>query len=145
MKKELLPIGSVVMLEGGTKPLMVTGYRMKATSKAKKVYDYVGCPFPEGFMEQIYSLFDEEQIEKVMFVGYDDNNEFEKHTASINEGVTYGPATVVREDGKLPLNVKRGRTPKAPTNPMSKSEMMKKYGVAQKSEIGGEEILGDND
>lgn len=143
MKKEFLPIGSVVMLEGGTKPLMITGYRMKASVDDEQVYDYVACVFPEGFMEQVYSLFNNEQIHKVMFVGYEDE-EFKNHEVSIKEGVIYGPATVVREDGKLPLNTRRGRKPKAPTKPKSKSEMMSEYGVAQKSEIGGEEVLGDD-
>ena len=29
MKSEILPIGSVVLLEGGTKTVMITGYKMK--------------------------------------------------------------------------------------------------------------------
>jgi len=29
MKSELLPIGSVVLLEGGTKAVMINGYKMK--------------------------------------------------------------------------------------------------------------------
>ena len=141
MKKDLLPIGSVVLLEGGTKTLMITGYKMKEKPEDTKVYDYVACPFPEGFMEQIYSLFDGSQIKDVLFVGYQ-NDEFDSY-----DPITISNGFGTSLDGhvgnvKLPLNSRRGRKPKAPTKPMSKSEMLSKYGVQQLSDIG-EDVEGD--
>lgn len=126
MKKELLPIGSVVMLEGGTKPLMVTGYRMKENAEAEKVYDYVGCVFPEGFMERIYSLFDQANIKEVMFVGYEDD-EAKDYTYNIANGIVSGP-TAEAPEGPMGGN-RRVRKPKrkAPTKPLSASEMFAKY------------------
>ena len=60
MKNELLPIGSVVLLEGGTKKIMINGYFVVEGSN-KKVWDYRGCPFPEGILESSgVELFDKE-------------------------------------------------------------------------------------
>ena len=56
MNKKELPIGTVVMLVGGSKKVMITGYRSK-NADADKVFDYNGCVFPEGLMENIYCLF----------------------------------------------------------------------------------------
>ena len=53
MNKKELPIGTVVMLVGGSKKVMITGYRSK-NADADKVFDYNGCVFPEGLMENIY-------------------------------------------------------------------------------------------
>ena len=72
MNKELLPIGTVVLLKDGLKKVMITGYYTKAVN-SKKVYDYNGCVFPEGLMESVYCLFDREQIDQVFYEGL--NNE----------------------------------------------------------------------
>ncbi len=66
----LLPIGSVVMLQGGEHRLMVTGYAQKLQN-TEKVTDYVGVLWPEGFMrpDQNY-LFNSDNIEDVHFLGY---------------------------------------------------------------------------
>ncbi len=70
MKNELLPIGSVVLLEGGTKKIMINGYFVVEGSN-KKVWDYRGCPFPEGILESSgVALFDKEQIKEVCHTGY---------------------------------------------------------------------------
>ena len=66
MNKKELPIGTVVMLVGGSKKVMITGYRSK-NADADKVFDYNGCVFPEGLMENIYCLFDASQIEDVIY------------------------------------------------------------------------------
>ena len=76
-----LPIGSVVLLKGGTKKAMVTGFCSVAEEDTEKMYDYTGCVYPEGFLDfdQI-CLFDHSQIEKVYHVGYvdDEEREFKK-------------------------------------------------------------------
>ena len=66
-----LPIGSVVLLRGGTKKAMITGYCMKSKERPDKIYDYSGCPFPEGVIKSTKtSLFDHNQIVQVLFTGY---------------------------------------------------------------------------
>lgn len=81
-----LPIGSVVLLKGGTKKAMVTGFCSVAEEDTGKMYDYTGCVYPEGFLDfdQI-CLFDHNQIEKVYHVGYVDDEEkaFKKELVEI--------------------------------------------------------------
>ena len=71
-EKKYLPIGSVVLLKGGKKKLMITGYCMKIEEDPNKIYDYNGCLFPEGEIKSnITSVFDHKQIEKVFFIGFE--------------------------------------------------------------------------
>lgn len=122
MEIKYLPIGSVVILEGGTKPLMVTGYKMKEKEDSEKIYDYVGCVFPEGFMEEVFSLFDNNQIKDVLFVGYEDE-EAKDMVYNITNGIA--PSVEYKEDGKKPALRKPIKRP--PTKPLSSSEMFARY------------------
>ena len=72
----VLPIGSVVLLKNSTKKLMIIGFAQVSASNPDKVYDYVGCVFPEGFIgpDQTF-LFDSHQIEKIYAVGYQDEEQ----------------------------------------------------------------------
>jgi len=73
-KKELLPIGSVVMLKDATKKVMITGYL--ASIDANTVFDYSGCLFPEGFLSsKQVCLFNHNQIDKLYFTGYEDDEQ----------------------------------------------------------------------
>ena len=45
MYKDLLPIGSVVLLKGGEKRLMVCG-RVVCSGDSEEIHDYVGCYYP---------------------------------------------------------------------------------------------------
>lgn len=77
-EEKYLPIGSVVLLKGGTKKAMITGFCSVAEEDTTKMYDYTGCIYPEGFLdfEQI-CLFNHNQIEKVYHIGYKDEEEEE--------------------------------------------------------------------
>ena len=126
MKSELLPIGSVVLLEGGTKAVMINGYKMKEKIEEDKIYDYVGCVFPEGFMEQIYVLFDANQIKDVLFVGCMDG--VEEYLKNIENGVVNVPVSSLPGGAQISVPAgKRGARRKAPTKPLSISEMRAKY------------------
>ena len=71
MNKEFLPIGSVVLLKGGTHKIMINGYCAMATERKNKTFDYRGCPYPEGILESNgVALFDIDQIDKVCFTGF---------------------------------------------------------------------------
>lgn len=72
----VLPIGSVVLLKDSSKKLMITGFAQVAADDPNRIYDYVGCVFPEGFLgpDQTY-LFDSQQIDNIFFIGYQDQEQ----------------------------------------------------------------------
>ena len=86
--KKFLPIGTVVLLKGGKKELMITGYCVipgneAYDSKGKvdisdKVFDYCGYFYPEGMLStnQLFA-FNHEQIERVCFIGYQTDSQLE--------------------------------------------------------------------
>lgn len=74
--KDLLPIGSVVTLKKGTKKLMIIG-RFQQNVKTKKIYDYAGCLWPEGYMDKEHSyVFNHEDIDILYYLGMQDIEEF---------------------------------------------------------------------
>ena len=69
--KELLPIGSVVLLQGLNKKIMIVGV-LQVKQEANKLYDYLGVPYPEGYIgESKNILFNHDKINDVIFTGYD--------------------------------------------------------------------------
>ena len=85
MEEKYLPIGSVVMLKGGTKRIMITGFLAMESEKKDKIWDYCGCLYPEGVMASNQTgLFDHEQIEKVYYIGLIDE-EGEKFKEALNK------------------------------------------------------------
>lgn len=78
MNEKYLPIGSVVLLKGGKKRAMITGFCSVAQEDQSKIYDYSGCVYPEGYLSSNQvCLFDHDQIEKVFFTGFVDEEEIE--------------------------------------------------------------------
>lgn len=74
--EKFLPIGSVVLLKGGTKKAMITGFCSVASEEKTKIYDYTGCIYPEGYLDfDQVCLFDHNQIEKIYHLGYIDDEE----------------------------------------------------------------------
>lgn len=73
--KGFLPLGSVVLLTGGEKRLMIIG-RKQVSAESKKVFDYSAVLFPEGYLnaEQLY-LFNAEDIAFVFQMGLLDSEE----------------------------------------------------------------------
>lgn len=69
----LLPIGSVVLLTGSTKKVMIIGVCQKGASDPKKIWDYTGVVFPEGFLspDKMF-MFNNDQIAQVFALGYQD-------------------------------------------------------------------------
>lgn len=81
MKKipeKYLPIGTVVMLKGGEKRVMITGFTVITENDPEKMWDYSGCLFPEGLIRSNeVCLFNHEQIEQVYHLGLVDDEEKE--------------------------------------------------------------------
>lgn len=71
--KNLLPIGSVVLLKDGEKRLMICGILQNDEGNTNKTYDYMGVLYPEGHIGEGYQyLFNHEDVVQVFFRGYDD-------------------------------------------------------------------------
>ncbi len=76
MREKYLPIGTVVLLKGGRKRAMITGFCSVAQENQEKIYDYSGCVYPEGYLSSNQvCLFDHDQIDKIFFLGYEDDEE----------------------------------------------------------------------
>lgn len=68
--ERVLPIGSVVLLNGADKRVMIIGYQRKTALDSEKIYDYCGCMYPEGFWgPEAATVFDHDQIDRVIAVG----------------------------------------------------------------------------
>ena len=88
IKEKFLPIGTVVLLKGGKKELMIISYCIipagDVYDKNGKVevgdtmFDYGGCVYPEGMItsDQLFA-FNHDQIEKVCYMGYETDNQKE--------------------------------------------------------------------
>lgn len=77
MYKNLLPIGSVVLLNGGDKKIMICG-RIQAKEGEDKIYDYSACYYPEGIVDpSSMFFFDRDAIEIVYFIGFQDKEELD--------------------------------------------------------------------
>lgn len=69
-----LPLGSVVMLKEAQKRLMIIGYTPVNLEKKDKIYDYLGCIYPEGILISNYNImFNHNDIKTIYYVGlYDE-------------------------------------------------------------------------
>ena len=76
--KELLPVGSIVLLKDGEKRLMVSGIMQSDAATNDKEYDYLGVLYPEGHIgEDFQYLFNHEDVVEVFFRGYEDEERTE--------------------------------------------------------------------
>lgn len=77
MYKNLLPIGSVVLLKGGNKKIMICS-RIQTRSGEDAIYDYSACYYPEGIInpKQMF-FFNRDDIERIFFIGFQDSDELE--------------------------------------------------------------------
>lgn len=77
MYENLLPVGSVVLLKGANKRVVVIG-RIQARADDRKVYHYCACTYPEGLMDlDSFVFFDHDDIDRVYFIGYQDPEELQ--------------------------------------------------------------------
>jgi len=83
--QDLLPIGTVVLLEGGEKRLMIYGVKQTEQQTGEE-YDYIGVVYPEGNMGQgTQFLFNHGQIKEIYFRGFED----EERTAFLDRLTDY--------------------------------------------------------
>ena len=85
MQEKYLPIGTVVLLKGGSKRVMITGFCSVDRNKNDVIYDYNGCVYPEGYLSSDQTcLFNHDQIDKIYYMGFVDDEEKE-FKAKLNE------------------------------------------------------------
>lgn len=96
MKERFLPIGTVVLLKGAKKELMITSYCIFPTgteynkegeevAPSQKMYEYGACPYPEGILDSnTINAFNHNQIEKIIHMGYE--SESQKELSKILNG-----------------------------------------------------------
>ena len=77
MYKNMLPIGSGVLLKGGDKRIMICG-RIQAKDGEDAIYDYSACYYPEGIVDaSSMFFFNRDAIETVYFLGFQDKEELD--------------------------------------------------------------------
>ena len=86
IREKFLPVGTVVMLKGGSKRVMITGFCSASQEEPDKVWDYTGCPYPEGYISSNQTcLFDHLQIEKIYHLGLAEDEEEKEFKLKMNE------------------------------------------------------------
>lgn len=75
-KKEFLPLGSIVLLNGSVKKLMILARGAFTNIKGKqRFFDYGACTYPEGVIGDTMLYFNGKDIVKVVSRGYSDEEE----------------------------------------------------------------------
>ena len=74
---KMLPLGSIVILKGNTKKMMIIARVIGLPVKGEVYrFDYGACLYPEGMVGDSLIYFNQEDILKVVQEGYtDDDNE----------------------------------------------------------------------
>lgn len=74
--KKYLPLGSVVLMKSAKRRVMITGYVAKSSDSGEKVWDYIGCLWPEGMITPDKNLlFDHDNIEQIFAIGFTDDEQ----------------------------------------------------------------------
>lgn len=78
LTKDALPIGSIVYLRKSLKKIMITGRLIIDSEKEEQVvFDYSGCEYPKGVVDETILAFNQEDITDVRYRGYSDDDEEE--------------------------------------------------------------------
>ena len=99
MSRELLPIGSVVLLEGGEKRVMICG-RIQTKTGDNQIYDYSACYYPEGIVDpkQMF-FFNNDAISRIFFIGFQDPEEI-----ALREMIDSLGELTIRDGQIVPVN-----------------------------------------
>ena len=115
MKERFLPIGTVVLLENGTKELMITRYCIipgdteikdgEEVETERKLYEYGGCTYPEGILDNdIVYAFNHNQIKKICHMGYETDTQKE-FSEALNQDYDEYKLEFEQESGSLSSSV----------------------------------------
>ncbi|MCR4839219.1 MAG: DUF4176 domain-containing protein [Eubacterium sp.] len=71
--EKYLPLGSIVVLNGSVKKLMITARGvLTGEGENRRIYDYGAALYPEGVMDEKMLFFDQKDIYRIVFEGYTD-------------------------------------------------------------------------
>ena len=105
-KVNYLPIGSVVLLKGGCKKLLIISRALQVRTEDSEYYfDYGGVVYPEGLFGEQIAYFNSEGIREVVFKGYSDTEE-EKAVKNLNN---YLEKKNIKKGDLFDFNEKGGR------------------------------------
>ncbi len=117
--EKYLPVGTVVLLQNGTKRVMINGFCTMDASNPNRIFDYSGVLFPEGSLSSDQTLlFDHNQIVRVDHMGLVDDEEktFKVKLKEIVEASTQQGAQSSATPTPMPT---APQTPSAPVNPQA--------------------------
>jgi Uncharacterized protein conserved in bacteria len=73
---EFLPLGSIVVVRGNVKKLLIIARGLALTQNGEQRYfDYGACMYPEGLLGDQVIYFNHDVIIKTVFTGYSDDDE----------------------------------------------------------------------
>ena len=135
IKEKYLPIGTVVILKGATKRLMIAGFCAIDNSNKEKIWDYSGCMYPEGFLtaDQI-CLFNHDQIEKVYHIGLSNDAEEKEFKKTLNTFMN--EFEKINQEMKKQVDIKetkKKKTKKTSTSTTKKTTSKKKETTSKKA------------
>lgn len=91
---EYYPLGSVVLLKGGLQKLMIIARGINVKNGGREFFfDYGGVPFPEGLTSDQMAYFQHENVAKVVFEGFR-NEEEQIMVENINRYLEENPSVV---------------------------------------------------
>lgn len=91
---EYLPLGSIVLLQGGTQKAMIIGRGLKVRNGDKEFFfDYGAVAYPDGLVGDQMAYFNADKISKVVFKGYSDVDD-ENVVENINRYLEANPDLV---------------------------------------------------
>lgn len=97
---DILPLGSVVLLQGGSKKVIITARAINvAHNNELYFFDYGAIAYPEGFVGDQMVYFQKDAVSQVLYAGYSDSTD-ENVVASIVKFVQENP-TIKRGNPEL--------------------------------------------
>lgn len=107
LKEKYLSVGSVVLLQGGEKKLMIIGFAGLAPETEGKIYDYIGCFYPEGIISSDKNiLFNHSQIAEICFEGYSTQEDIE-YKEKLNNIVKAGVSNGFIKESEITMDMPR--------------------------------------
>jgi hypothetical protein len=70
-----LPLGSIVLLNGGIQKIIIISRGLIVENNGQELFfDYAGVPYPRGLVGDSVAYFNADNIAKVVFEGYSDED-----------------------------------------------------------------------
>ena len=94
MEDKIYPLGSVVLLKGASKKLLIVGRALNVKNGEKTFFfDYGAVAYPEGLVGDEMAYFNQQDIHSVVFEGYS-GEEDESYVVAIRDYLTNNPDIV---------------------------------------------------